>query len=44
LGHKRREITAHYSAAEIGNLVAAANRVLTAGNTGRTIKESGTFP
>jgi len=28
LGHKRQEITTHYSAAEVGHLIQAANRVL----------------
>jgi integrase len=28
LGHKRQEITTHYSAAEVGQLIQAANRVL----------------
>jgi integrase len=28
LGHKRREITTHYSAGEVGQLIASANRVL----------------
>ena len=30
LGHKRQEITTHYSAAEVGELLASANRVLEA--------------
>ena len=28
LGHKRQEITTHYSAAEVGYLIQAANRIL----------------
>jgi len=28
LGHKAQDVTTHYSAAEIGNLVAAANRIV----------------
>ena len=28
LGHKRQEITTHYSAAEVGQLIQAANRVV----------------
>jgi hypothetical protein len=28
LGHKRQEITTHYSAAEVGHLIQAANRIL----------------
>ena len=33
LGHKRQEITTHYSAAEVGQLIEAANRVLSPSTT-----------
>jgi len=31
LGHKTRSVTTHYSAAELGNLIHAANKVCTMG-------------
>lgn len=37
-GHKNGRIATHYSAAEIGNLIEAANRVVNSRNTREQVK------